>query len=441
MPKLRGRVARAISVAAPMVALLALCSAAHGAPSADDRVKELEAQLRATQARVVELQTTLDTLAADVAALKAEPGSQQKPTELKPPDQREPSGAGENIEAELRVAMLVPDLGGDERDKVLTGRPELFVQSGFAAGRIEDATPVDAPTHFSIYRAETRWSGRLSERIGMGFELQFQTAPEGKSEELLNDAFVEYYPNDTVTLRAGQFIKPFGFEVQQSSSTRESPERAMFEGYFFPGERDRGAMIAADLSRLADWLDGTSFYGGVFNGNRFFNDNNDALNVNLRVRKQFPNRPFAIGVSWEHGGQLLPPGSTATDRSTVYGVDAQWVFGRLGIRAEYVRGDMPSTLLGLEPVFAAGFTPGEKTAGATAFFAYRLTADDELYWRWDRLYNDPVTRADVHASNLGYLRKLGEHSRIGFDYQWKDGVTFNDDAVNNSVSIRWNVVY
>jgi hypothetical protein len=200
-------------------------------------------------------------------------------------------------------------------------------------------------------------------------------------------------------------------------------------------------MVSADLSRVAGWLDGMHFYGGVFNGNRFFDDNNDDLNVNLRVRKVFPLRPFAIGASWESGKQLLPLGFETGNRSTVHGVDAQWLLGRLGIRAEYARGDMPSTLLALEPEFAPGFEPGQTTWGAAALFDYRLTQDDEVYWRWDRLDNDPVTRANVRAFNVGYLRKLGENSRLGFDYQWKDDVTFNDDELNTQLSIRWNLVY
>jgi phosphate-selective porin len=64
---------------------------------------------------------------------------------------------------------------------------------------------------------------------------------------LVNDAFVEYYLNDHTTIRAGQFVKPFGFDIQQSSSVRESPERAIFAGYFFPGQRDRGILLSGDL--------------------------------------------------------------------------------------------------------------------------------------------------------------------------------------------------
>ena len=424
----------------PIAALFfAVCSPAHGDPSADDRVKELEAQLRATQARVIELQTTLDTLAAGVAALKGEPP--QKATELKPPEQGAPSAGAESIEAEVRDAMLVPDLGRDERGGKLEGKPQLFVQTGIAADRIEGATRDDAPTNFTLTRLEARWAGQVTEQLGMGFEIQYGPAPEGASEELVNDAFVEYYATDAVTLRLGQFVIPFGFDAQQSTSERESPERPMFVGYFFPGERDRGAMVAADLSKFGGWLEGMDLYGGVFNGNRFFDDSNNDINVNVRLRKSFSGRPFAIGVSLQTGKQVVPPEPVTSARATVYGVDAQWALGRLGIRAEYVRGDMPSTLLGLEPEFAAGYEPGAKTSGAAAFFDYRLTLKDELYWRWDWLKDDPVTRADVRAFNAGYLRRLGKSSHIGFDYQWKNGVTYNDDKVNTRFAIRWSLVY
>jgi hypothetical protein len=409
----------------------------------DRRIEELESQLRAAQARVSELEQTLTQLASELTALKAtkqEGGETASRRRTAAPARARSEDASESVD-EQRMAILVPNLGDDERDHDLTARPALFLQTGFAAEPISGATPDDAETNFTVNRLESRWAGRVAERLGLGFEIQYSPAAEGASEELVNDAFVEYYADDALTVRVGQFVKPFGFDVQHSSSERESPERAMFAGYFFPGQRDRGAMVAADLGKWRSRLDGLSIYGGLFNGNRFFSDNNDALNVDIRIRKQFASRPFAIGASWEHGSQLLPPGVAGSDRSDVYGFDAQWAFGPLGIRAEYVRGDTPSTLLSLQPVFAPGFEPGRKTRGATAFFDYRLTSNDQVYWRWDRLTNDPVTNENVRAVNVGYLRRLGESSRIGFDYQWKNTVTFNDDELNTHFAIRWNISY
>ena len=97
---------------------------------------------------------------------------------------------------------------------------------------------------------ETRWSGRLSPKVGLGFELQYHPAPDGSAFEIVNDAFVEYYPSDRVSVRVGQFVKPFGFDIQQSSADRESPERGIFAGYFFPGQRDRGVMLHAESGAL-----------------------------------------------------------------------------------------------------------------------------------------------------------------------------------------------
>ena len=43
--------------------------------------------------------------------------------------------------------------------------------------------------------------------------------------------------------------------------------------------------------------------------------------------------------------------------------------------------------------------------------------------------------------NVGYLRRTGPNSRIGIDYQSKNDVTFNDDELNNQLSITWNALY
>ena len=191
----------------------------------------------------------------------------------------------------------------------------------------------------------------------MGFEIHYHPAPAGAAVELVNDAFVEYYPSDAVTIRAGQFIKPFGFDIQQSSSVRESPERGIFAGYFFPGQRDRGVMVTTRLDEIGGFWRGTQLYAGAFNGNRFFNDNNRQLNYDVRIRKLFNAVPLALGASMRLGRQLLPDGVRGDNRENLYGADVQFVCRRLGLRAEVLAGNMPSTLLGLTSEFAPRFRP------------------------------------------------------------------------------------
>ena len=175
---------------------------------------------------------------------------------------------------------------------------------------------------------------------------------EGSPEKLVNDAFLEYYLTDHATILAGQFVVPFGFTVQQSSWVRESPERPIFSGYFFPGERDRGVMLFGDFAFLpAAGFKGLQYAVGAFNGNRFFNDNNRQVNYMAWIRKIFKQDKLAVGASVLAGKQLLPPGVSGNDNERLFGLDFQFASGRIGVRGEAVAGNRPSTLPTIDPVF------------------------------------------------------------------------------------------
>ena len=176
------------------------------------------------------------------------------------------------------------------------------MQARYSALPIRDSNS-EFESNFSLTRIETRWAGRVADRLGAGVEIQFHPAIDGSPEELVNDAFLEYYLNDHTTVRVGQFIKPFGFDIQQSSSVRESPERAIFAGYFFPGQRDRGVLLFGDFGFLdVARTSSVEYFIGAFNGNRFFTDNNRQLNYLARLRKVFDaptNSNRVVSPSWQ----------------------------------------------------------------------------------------------------------------------------------------------
>lgn len=418
--------------------LFAVLTSPLGAQTDNDRVTALETQLEATQRQVVEMQAVIQTLVEQVATLRDAP-PRQEPAPAAMSLAEAPRTPEPEPEETFADQILVRDLGHDEREHELEARPELFIQSRYTAVPVEGAAAEDVTANFGLSRMELRWAGRVSDKIGMGYEIQFHPAPDGASEELVNDAYVEYYATDAITVKAGQFVKPFGFDIQHSSSVRESPERGIYAGYFFPGQRDRGVLLSAKLDGAAEWLRGTTVYAGVLNGNRFFNDSNRQVNYNLRIRKVLDSIPLAIGASAQFGNQLLPPGVSGDNNENVFGVDAQFVVGRLGVRGEYMTGNTPSTLLSLDTEFAPGFTPGARSSGEAVLLDYSLTRRDQVYGRFDRFHNDPVSGANIRAFNFGYLRQTGPNSRIGVDYQFKNGVTFNDDELNTRLSINWNV--
>ncbi len=396
----------------------------------NQRIAEVERKLTEARSGVASLQKSIEQLTADVQALRQ--GTVDLVSVVKP----EPSPATGFKEQILRL-----DLGGDERDAFLSARPELFIQSRFQAKPVNGAGQQNAPVNFVLTRMESRWAGRISNKIGLGFEIQYHPAPAGAAEELVNDAFVEYYATDAVTVRFGQFIKPFGFDIQQSSRDRESPERGMFAGYFLPGQRDRGLMVSAKLDRLGGIGRGAQIFAGAFNGNRFFNDSNRQLNYDFRIRKVFDSLPIALGASVQLGRQLLPPGLRGNDREHLYGADMQWTWRRLGARAEFIAGNMPSTLLSLKPEFAPAFRPGAHATGGSLFSSFRLAGQDQIYWRYDQFNRDFLSGLDIRAFNFGYFHYIGKVSRIGVDYQFKNRESFNDDRLNTKVQLIWNVMY
>jgi hypothetical protein len=395
------------------------------------RVEVLERKLADAKQQIAELTRTVESLSVAVSEIRKSSAPYAPASEHT--DTKKDDGFADRT--------LIPHLGGDERGEALTGRPELFVQSRYHAFPLKGATNQDIRPNFALTRMETRWSGRVSERLGIGFELQYHPAPQGASFEVVNDAFLEFYASDAITIRAGQFVKPFGFDIQQSSSVREAPERGIFAGYFFPGQRDRGVMVTAKLDAVMPALAGTTLYAAALNGNRFFDDNNRNLNYNFRLRKVLSSVPLALGASAQIGTQILPPGVQGSTREDLFGADLQFAWKRLGLRTEFVTGDMPSTLLNLQPEYAPAFTPGAKSTGVANLVTFQLTRRNAIYGRFDSFTNDPVTSDSVHAWNAGYLRTVGDSGRIGIDYQWKNRLSYNDDRLNTRLQITWGISY
>ncbi|MEW6211385.1 MAG: porin [Acidobacteriota bacterium] len=399
------------------------------AQQSDEKLRELERKLDQASGHVEQLASVIESLRAEIASLKSEKSAARK----------SPAKKNEKSDEEFIERIIEPELGLSERQHAMEAKPEIFIQTRYSAAPIRDSASEFEP-NISLTRIETRWAGKVNERMGAGLEIQFHPALDGSPEELVNDAFIEYYLGNHTAIRAGQFIKPFGFDIQQSSSARESPERGIFAGYFFPGQRDRGVMLSGDL----DFLDNKAFrnihyFLGAFNGNRFFADNNRQMNFAARVRKLFESPRLAVGFSLQSGRQPLPEGGN--DDENLIGLDVQYAVGRLGLRGEFAAGNMPSTLLSIEPEFAPAFRRGAHSSGGEIFATYRLSQRDNIYARYDQFNNDPVTGKNVRAFNLGYFRSIGGMSRLSFDYQFKNRPSSNDDALNGRFHITWDIEF
>jgi len=194
-----------------------------------------------------------------------------------------------------------------------------------------------------------------------------------------------------VSLQVGLMNRPFGFEVQQSSADRETPERSRYTQTLLQNERDMGGMIIIEAPKKSK-LFGLKIAGGFFNGTGipsngdYNNPTPGKIFVNdYDVYKDFIGRinyakslkddkvKFGVGVSYYNGAirqsNNIIYKNTTTDTAGVlkwqasdttnailrgkgaakiyYGADAQIsiksVIGTSTLRLEYMTGQQPGT--------------------------------------------------------------------------------------------------
>jgi phosphate-selective porin len=107
----------------------------------------------------------------------------------------------------------------------------------------------------------------------------------------------------TISLRAGIFDRPFGYEISYSSSRRESPERSTVFQTLFPEERDLGTMLVLQTPKGSK-LNFLKLEAGLFAGNgiKQETDNKKDFIGHLSAENKFGDN-FLIGggISYYNG--------------------------------------------------------------------------------------------------------------------------------------------
>lgn len=203
------------------------------------------------------------------------------------------------------------------------------------------------------------------------YVLQFDVTEKGMG---IKDAYISVTEPwlKTFTLTGGAFNRPFGYEIEYSSSSRETPERSRIFQTLFNQERDLGAKLTIQAPKTSRWnfikLDAGLFTGNGLNPET---DKYKDLITHLYANKSFlhENLSIGLGVSYYNGGwantesttkgkanyAYKMDGATFIKDSTYaigdqirrqyYGVDAQInlnsVLGITTIRGEYLWGTQP----------------------------------------------------------------------------------------------------
>ncbi len=275
------------------------------------------------------------------------------------------------------------------------------------------------------------------------YVLQLDATEKGVA---LKDAYVAIRDpwKQFVTLTAGVFDRPFGYEISYSSSTRETPERSRVFQTLFPGERDLGAKLTLQPIKGSKY-DFIKLDAGLFTGN--------GINSEFDKRKDFighlsfakANRSetfkYGAGVSYYNGGVyqgtkfVYTPGlladpnvaiiadSTSSNKSgfakrQYLGFDAQFSIqspiGFTNIRAEYLTGKQPGAK-GTNTSISSGTAPTGDTYnrefnGGYVYFIQSIgQTKNQLVVKYD--WYDPNTK--VNGSDIMAKSSAGKNTGLG----------------------------
>ncbi len=184
----------------------------------------------------------------------------------------------------------------------------------------------------------------------------------------------------------GMFARPFGYEINLSSSDRESPERGRMSQTLMKSERDLGAMISYNGKKGTHLLNYLKVDAGLFNGQGInaagdFDNAKDFIGrIALKPFKVYDALTMSVGTSVLYGGlenntkyryttqnqagvkkEIVDSAITNIGRVSprrYYGADMQWKLktkaGYTEIRGEFLTGlqtgsannsETPATLL------------------------------------------------------------------------------------------------
>jgi phosphate-selective porin len=146
---------------------------------------------------------------------------------------------------------------------------------------------------------------------GPGVQIAFQFDANERSFTV-RDVWGRIFENkyQLFSFTTGMFARPFGYEVNLSSSDRESPERGRMSQTLMKSERDLGAMVSLDARKKDHKLKQLKFDIGFFNGQGInasgdFDNKKDLITRLALKPKHITNKmTLSAGASLLYGGLL-----------------------------------------------------------------------------------------------------------------------------------------
>lgn len=263
---------------------------------------------------------------------------------------------------------------------------------------------------FAFRRTRIGTQVTLDERSA--FKLSFDLSAGGTGTAAqLRDAFLTLRLSPLAFAQVGQAPLPLGYDLERSSSQREFPERARYNGVLFNGERDRGVNLKATVGR------GWKLQYGLWDALTHTDPEQANLAAGPRGRLahtagvRYAAAHGEVGVSallgsrpsFTGGGKTSPE----TERRFVY-LDGAIGLGKLAARAE--------AMVGRDRVPSATGDPaaiGKNLTGWQLQVSYDVTPTGRLSARAEAFDPDRDRPGDaIEGIGLAYAHELGERTKI-----------------------------
>lgn len=305
----------------------------------------------------------------------------------------------------------------------------------FSGGNFEN----DMQSRFMLRRGRIKFNylEEFSE-----YTLQFDITEKGLSTKdvyiILKEPWYQIFQ-----IQAGIFNRPFGYEIDYSSSKRESPERSRLFQSLFPGERDLG--IAMTIKSERGIFSIINFNAGFFSGNGIAKETDDYKDFIGRIDFKFPiyetNMSIDFGASCYLGKVRVPEGkslykiNSANQASLVenqlfaernyLGLEAQFYYaspflGGLSLRGEYIQGTQPG-----DQSKNVSFTSAPSNDVFLREFAGYYLLFIQNIGKWNQF----ILKYDCYDPNTNI-----ENNEIGYDNNSKTGVA---DVEFSTFGLGW----
>lgn len=223
---------------------------------------------------------------------------------------------------------------------------------------------------FTVRRGRIKFQHRLGTL--MSYTIQPDITETGVR---IKDAFatINILPDDELTFNIGMFNRP-NYEVELSSSARESAERSQVVRAFYPDERDLGLMFTLRESLFENF--DPRLQVGIFNGPGTAAENDPLKDIIARLTFPLPlgsESPVQIdlGASFYHGGVPQTGDSivrTVDGSKVTVANDATGSMRGMGNKQNFnIEGQIYLDLLPIGGTIIKGeFLTGRRPTGATA---------------------------------------------------------------------------